>query len=77
VTHPIKNIVNSSSTGGGENNPPFEKIEISHKLPVRKKRKYLVQEEENNLIENDIQIFSLEYMELEADIEKIFPAIEQ
>jgi hypothetical protein len=36
-----------------------------------------MQEEENNLIENDIQSFSLEYMELEEDIEKIFPAIEQ
>jgi hypothetical protein len=44
---------------------------------VRKKRKNPVQEEENNLIENDIQIFSLEDMELEADIEKIFPTIEQ
>jgi len=36
-----------------------------------------VQEEEDNLIENDIQRFSLEDMELEADIEKIFPTIEQ
>jgi hypothetical protein len=44
---------------------------------MRKKRKTLVQEEENNLIENDIQSFSLEDMELEADIEKMFLAIEQ
>jgi hypothetical protein len=44
---------------------------------VRKKRKTPVQEEENNLIENDIQSFSLEDMELEANIEKISPAIEQ
>jgi hypothetical protein len=36
-----------------------------------------VQEEEDNLIENDIQIFCLEEMELELDIEKIFSAIEQ
>jgi hypothetical protein len=36
-----------------------------------------VQDEESNLIENDIQIFSLEDMELEAYIEKIFLAIEQ
>lgn len=36
-----------------------------------------MQVEENNLIENDIQSFSLEDMELEADIEKIFHAIEQ
>jgi hypothetical protein len=44
---------------------------------VRKKRKNLVQEEEDNLIENDINRFSLEDMELEVDIEKIFPAIDQ
>jgi hypothetical protein len=44
---------------------------------VRKKRKNLVQEEENNIIENDIQIFSLEDMELEVEIEKIFPTMEQ
>jgi hypothetical protein len=43
---------------------------------VRKKRKNLVQEEEDNLIENEIQRFSLEDMELEVDIEKIFPTIE-
>jgi hypothetical protein len=42
---------------------------------VRKKRKNLVQEEEDNLIENEIQSFSLEDMELEEDIEKIFLAI--
>jgi len=36
-----------------------------------------VQEEEDNLIENDIQSFSLEDIILEEDIEKIFPAIEQ
>ena len=76
MVHPIKNIVNSSSSGGGEKNLPTGKIENSHKLPVRKKRKYLVQEEEDNLIENDIQRFSLEDIELEEDIEKIFPAIE-
>jgi hypothetical protein len=44
---------------------------------VRKKRKTPVQEEENNLIENDIQRFSLDDMELEEDIEKIFSAVEQ
>jgi hypothetical protein len=43
---------------------------------VRKKRKNLVQEEEDNLIENNINNFSLEDMELEVDIEKIFPAID-
>jgi hypothetical protein len=46
-------------------------------LPVRKKRKILIQEEEENLIENGIQRFSLDDVELEVDIEKIFPAMEQ
>jgi hypothetical protein len=55
MTHPVKNIANSISSGGGEKNPPSEKIENSHKFPVRKKRKNLIQEEEDNLIENDIQ----------------------
>jgi hypothetical protein len=77
TTHPIKNTFNSSSSGGGEKNPPSGKIESSHKFPMRKKRKNSMQEEENNLIENDIQSFSLEDMELEEDIEKIFHAIEQ
>jgi hypothetical protein len=77
MAHPIKNIVNNSSSGGGEKNPPFVKIESSLKSPVRKKRKNPVQEEENNLIENDIQNFSLEDMELKATIEKIFHEIEQ
>ena len=50
MAHPVKNIVNSSSSGGGEKNPPPGKIKSSQKLPVRKKRKNLVQEEEDNLI---------------------------
>jgi hypothetical protein len=78
ATYPVKKSVNNSSSGGGDKNPPSGKIESSHKLPVRKKRKTPLQEEENNLLENDIQSFSLEDMELEADIEKIeFPEIEQ
>jgi hypothetical protein len=57
--------------------PPPRKIERSDKLPLRKKRKNVVQEEEDHLIENGINRFSLEDMELEADIEKMFPAIDQ
>jgi hypothetical protein len=75
MAHPIRNIANSRSSGRGEKNPPFGKIENSHKMHVRKKRKNLIQEEEENLIENYIQIFSLDDMELEANIEKIFPAM--
>jgi hypothetical protein len=44
---------------------------------VRKKRKNVVQEEEDNIIENNINSFSLEDMELEVDIEKMFPTIDQ
>jgi hypothetical protein len=44
---------------------------------VRKKRKNLVQEEEDNLIENDMNTFSLEDMELKVGIEKIFRTIDQ
>jgi hypothetical protein len=44
---------------------------------VRKKRKNLVQEEEDNIIENDLQIFSLKDMDLGVYIEKIFHAMEQ
>jgi hypothetical protein len=44
---------------------------------MRKKRKNVVQEEEDNLIENDINSFSLEDMELDVDIEKMFPTIDQ
>jgi hypothetical protein len=52
MAHPVKKVVNSSSSGEGEKNPPPGKIESSHKLPVGKKRKKLVQEEDDNLIEN-------------------------
>jgi hypothetical protein len=77
VAHSVKKFVNNSSSGGGDKNPPSGKIGISNKLHVRKKRKILLQQEENNLLENDIQSLSLEDMELEADIEKIFHGIEQ
>jgi hypothetical protein len=60
-----------------EKRTPPGKIESSHKLPVRKKRKNVVQEEEDSFTENDINSFSLEDMELEVDIEKMFPTIDQ
>jgi nucleoside-triphosphatase THEP1 len=77
VAHPSKKVINSSSGGGGDKNPPPGKIESSHKLPLRKKRKNIVQEEEEHRVESDINSFSLEDMELEADIEKMFPNIDQ
>jgi hypothetical protein len=77
MAHPTKKITNNSSSDGGEKNPPPRKIKISHKIPLRRKRKNVVQVEEDNLIENDINSFSLEDMEIEVDIEKMFPTIDQ
>jgi hypothetical protein len=76
VAHPSRKVINSSLGGGGDKNPPPGKIESSHKLPLRKKRKNILQEEEENHIESDINNFSLEYMELEDDIEKMIPNID-
>jgi hypothetical protein len=73
TTHPIKKVTQISSSRGGDKNPPSGKIEISHKIPLRKKRKNIVQEEEEPRVESDIHDFSLEYMELKTDIEKMFP----
>jgi hypothetical protein len=76
MTHPNRKVINNSALGGGYNNPPPRKIKILHKLPLRKKMKNVVQEEEDNHIENDINNFSFEYMNLEIDIEKMFPTID-
>jgi hypothetical protein len=73
VAHPSKKVINSSSGGGGDKNPPLGKNEISHKLPLRNN---IVQEEEEHRVESDINIFSLEDMELKANIEKMFPNID-
>jgi hypothetical protein len=43
---------------------------------MRKKRNKSIQEEEENHVESDINSFSLEDMELKADIEKMFPKID-
>ena len=44
---------------------------------MRKKRNNIVQEEEENHLISDINSFSLNDMELEDDIEKMFPNIDQ
>jgi hypothetical protein len=77
VAHPTKKVTNNSSNGGGENNPPPRKYESSHKIPLRKKRENVVEEEEDHHIEHDINKLSLEYMEHKANIDKMFPAIDQ
>jgi hypothetical protein len=45
MTQQIKKVTHSSSSRGGDNNPPLGRIESSHKLPLRKKIKNIVQEE--------------------------------
>jgi hypothetical protein len=76
MTHQIKKVTHSSLGRGGDKNPPSGKIESSHKLPLRKKRKNIVQEEEGPRGERDIHDLSLEDMELEIDIEKVFPNVD-
>jgi hypothetical protein len=76
VAHPSRKVTKSSSGDGGDKNIPLGKIESSHKLPLRKKRKNVMQEEEDQHIESDINSFSLEDMELEEDIEKMFPPLD-
>jgi hypothetical protein len=77
AAHPSKKLINSNSGGGGDKNPPLGKIESSHKLPLRKKRKNIIQEEEEHCVKSDINSFSLKDMELKADIEKMFLNINQ
>jgi hypothetical protein len=77
TTHQIKKVNHSSSGEGGDKNPPSGKIEISHKLPLRKKIKNILQEEEGPRGESDIHNLSLEDMELKIHIEKVFPNVGQ
>jgi hypothetical protein len=60
MTNPTRKFTNSSSSDGGEKNPPLGKIERSHMLPLIMKRKNVFQEEEDHHIENNINNFSLE-----------------
>jgi hypothetical protein len=73
TAYPRNKVTQSSSGGGGDKNPPSKKIESFHKLPMGKKWKTIVQEQEGPRGETDIYDLSLEDMELEIDIEKMFP----
>jgi hypothetical protein len=42
TAHQSKKVTHNSSGKGGDKNPPSRKIESSHKLPLRKKRKNIV-----------------------------------
>jgi hypothetical protein len=57
--HQIKKVAHISSGKGGDKNPPLGKIESSHKLPLRKKSKKIVQEEYGPQGESDIHDLSL------------------
>jgi hypothetical protein len=76
TAHQIKKVTHNSSGGGGDKNPPSGKTESSHKVPLRKKIKNIVQEEEGPQAERNICDLSLEDMELEIDTEKVFPKVD-
>lgn len=61
TTYPSKKVTHGSSSRGGDKNPPSE-IESSHKLPVRKKRKNIVQEEKGPHRESEFHDLFLEDM---------------
>jgi hypothetical protein len=65
TTHPSKKSTQNSSNGVGDKNPPHGKIDSSHKLPMRKKRKNVVGQAEEPETES-------EDMELETDLDNIF-----
>ena len=46
MAHHSKKETQSSSNGGGDNDPPHPKIDSSHKIPLNKKRKKIVGQEE-------------------------------
>jgi hypothetical protein len=73
MAYPSKKFTHISLGRGGDKNPPSRKIESSHKLPASKKRKTIVQEQEGPRGEIDIHDLSLEDMELEIGIDKMFP----
>ena len=62
TTYPSNKVTHSSSSRGGDKNPPSGKIKSSHKLPVSKKWKTIVQEQEGPRGEIDIHDLSLEDM---------------
>jgi hypothetical protein len=73
MAYPSKKFTHSSPCGGGDKNPPSDKIESSQKLPASKKQKTIVLEEEGPRGDIDIHDLSLKDMELEIDIDKMFP----
>jgi hypothetical protein len=70
TAHPSKKATQNSSNEGGDKNPPRGKIDSSHKLPVRKKRKNVVGQAEEPETES-------EDMELETDLDNVFCNVDQ
>jgi hypothetical protein len=70
MAHPSKKETHNSSNRGGDKNPPHGKIDSSHKLPVRKKRKNIVGQAEEPETES-------EDMELETDLDNVFHNVDQ
>jgi hypothetical protein len=53
MTHPSNKATHKSSNIGGDKNPPHAKIDSSHKLPLKKKRKNIVGQAEEPKIESE------------------------
>jgi hypothetical protein len=70
MAHPGKKETHNSSNEGGDKNPPLGKIDSSHKLLVRKKRKNVVEEVEETRTES-------EDMELEIDMDNVFHNVDK
>jgi hypothetical protein len=77
MTYPSNKVIDSPSGEGGDKKPPSDKIESCHKLPTNKKWKTIVQEQEGPRGKIDIYDLSIEGMELEIDIDKMFPNDDQ
>jgi hypothetical protein len=70
MAQPSKKATRISSNGGGDKNHPRGKIDSSRKLPVRKKRKNVVEQAEELGIES-------EDMELETNLDSVFCKVDQ
>jgi hypothetical protein len=70
MAHPSKKATHISSNGGGDKNRPRGKIDSSHKLPVRKKRKNVVEQAEELGTES-------EDMELETNLDSVLCKVDQ
>jgi hypothetical protein len=66
VAHHSNRETQSSSNKGGDNDPPHSKNDSSHKLPVEKKRKTILGQEEE----------PEQGMEVDTDLDAMFPFLD-